>query len=276
MSEFAVKNDRRRARLFATTGMLDAVSLIISSFSFPQSPKIISDVTITAVATTTTNSPPPPHVAPVNFRTTTSLPPSPLRAHGLTALRSVPTILLRRLPPLCVQPCPRCAWSPPRPDFPFFRCLPLQRPTLVRANADFIACIPQSGDVPLYNGEVVHALVQTVAVPLVLNQAYAISSYTSTYVRCVLRFDCSLLTRCALGGKGYVFIVQSVYSMDDAVAPLRAMLHSMNEVFSAGNACSRGPQVIFDQLQQYLVFLTSFLNAITSAPVRSLPPVCKV
>ena len=74
MSESAVKNDRRRARLFATTGMLDAVSLILSSFSLPQSPKTISDVTITAVATTTTNSPPPPHVVLVNFPTTTSLP----------------------------------------------------------------------------------------------------------------------------------------------------------------------------------------------------------
>ena len=103
MSEFAVKKDRRRARLFATTGMLDAVSLILSSFSLPQSPKTIFDVTITAVATTTTNSPPPPHVAPVNFPTTTSLPPSPLRVHGLTALRSVPAILLRRLPPFRVR-----------------------------------------------------------------------------------------------------------------------------------------------------------------------------
>ena len=179
MSESAVKNDRRRARLFAMTGMLDAVSLILSSFSFPQSPKTISDVTITAVATTTTtttttNSPPPPHVAQVNFPMTT-LPPSPLRAHGLTALRSVPAILLKRLPSLCKQPCPRCAWSPSRPDLPFFRGLPLQRPTLVRANADFVACISQSGDVPLYDGEVVHALVQTVAVPPVLNHAYAIS-----------------------------------------------------------------------------------------------------
>ena len=73
-----------------------------------------------------------------------------------------------------------------------------------------------------------------------------------------------------------MFIVQRVYRLDDAVAPLHAMLHSMNEVFSAGNACSRGPQVSFDQLQQYLVFLTSLLNASRSAPVRSLPLVGKV
>ena len=193
MSESAVKNDRRRARLFATTGMLDAISLILSSFFFPQSPKTISDVTITAVATTTTNfPPPPPHVAPVNFRTTTSLPPSALRAHSLTALRSVPTILLRPPPPLRVQPCTHCAWSPSRPDLPFFHGLPLQCPTLSRANADFIACIPQSGDVPLYDEGVIHALVQTVSVLPVSNDAYAISSYASTFVRCVLRFECSL------------------------------------------------------------------------------------
>ena len=34
---------------------------------------------------------------------------TPLRTHGLTALRSVPATLLRPLLPLHVQPCPRCA-----------------------------------------------------------------------------------------------------------------------------------------------------------------------
>ena len=180
MSESAVKNDRRRARLFATTGMLDAVSLILSSFSLPQSPKTISDVTITAVATTTTNFPPPPHVVLVNFPTTTSLPPS------LSLCSSVHAALLHSVQyrRFCssgsrlfvYSHVHGCAWSPPRPDLPFFRGLPLQRPTLSRANADFIACIPQSGDVPLYDGEVIHVLVHTVSVPPVSNHAYVISS----------------------------------------------------------------------------------------------------
>ena len=136
-----------------------------------------------------TNSPPPPHVVPVNFPTTTSI---PLRSSAHTA--SPHSVQYRRFcsggrfAPPRVQPCPCCAWSSPRLDLPFFRDLPRQRSTLVRANADF-TCIPESGDVPLYDDD---TLVQTVFVPPASNHAYAISSYTSTYVRRVLRFECSV------------------------------------------------------------------------------------
>ena len=54
------------------TGISDVVSLALPSFSPHATPKTVSDVTITTVASTgtgstTTNAPPPPHVVPVNF-----------------------------------------------------------------------------------------------------------------------------------------------------------------------------------------------------------------
>ena len=104
-----------------------------------------------------------------------------------------------------------------------------------------IACIPQSGDVPLYDGEVIHALVQTVPVPPASNHAYAVSSRTTTDACRVLTVERAALEE----GKSSVLVIEGVYSVDDIVVPLLAMLHSMNEVFSAGNSCSRGHQVIF-------------------------------
>ncbi|KAH9979899.1 pyridoxal phosphate-dependent transferase [Lactifluus volemus] len=84
------------------------------------------------------------------------------------------------------------------------------------ANAGFFACVPQLGDAVLYDAAI-HASVHDGIRAHVSSRPYADHSLTMIH--------------------SSVFVaVESVYSMDGTVSPLREMLDIMDEVFPAGNA----------------------------------------
>jgi 8-amino-7-oxononanoate synthase len=105
------------------------------------------------------------------------------------------------------------------------------------ANAAFFACVPQPGDALLYDAAI-HASVHDGARasriaprrrrPFAHNDVRALRAALRA-----LRDESPPLAR----GESSVFVaVESVYSMDGTVAPLRAMLDAMDEVFPARNA----------------------------------------
>jgi 8-amino-7-oxononanoate synthase len=107
------------------------------------------------------------------------------------------------------------------------------------ANAGFFACIPQTGDALLHD-EMIHASVHDGArASRVLAAAGRRRSFAHNDVRALREALCALRDECAAlrGGTASVFVaVESVYSMDGSVAPLCAMLDTMDAVFPAGNA----------------------------------------
>ena len=105
------------------------------------------------------------------------------------------------------------------------------------ANAGFFACVPQPGDALLYDAAI-HASVHDGARasrlaprfcrPFAHNDLRALRAALRT-----LRDESVALKE----GESSVFVaVESVYSMDGTVAPLRAMIDTMDEIFPARNA----------------------------------------
>ena len=103
------------------------------------------------------------------------------------------------------------------------------------ANAGFFACIPQTGDALLHD-EMIHASVHDGARA---SRSGRRRSFAHNDVRALREALCALRDECPAlrGGTASVFVaVESVYSMDGSVAPLCAMLDTMDAVFPAGNA----------------------------------------
>ncbi len=105
------------------------------------------------------------------------------------------------------------------------------------ANTGFFACVPQSGDALLHD-EAIHAsvhdgapasrIVPRIRHPFVRNDVRALRVSLRA-----LRDECAAFK----DGMSSVFVaVESVYSMDGTVAPLRAILDTIDDVFPAGNA----------------------------------------
>jgi len=105
------------------------------------------------------------------------------------------------------------------------------------ANAGFFACVPQAGDALLYDAAI-HASVHDGARasrvaprfrrPFAHNDVRALRAALRA-----LRAESVALKE----GESSVFVaVESVYSMDGTVAPLRAMVDAMDEIFPARNA----------------------------------------
>src|SRR6266702_1848820 len=105
------------------------------------------------------------------------------------------------------------------------------------ANAGFFACVPQTGDA-LVHDAAIHASVydgaRTSRIAPGRRRAFAHNDVrVMRAVLCALRDECATLR----AGTASVFVaVESVYSMDGSVAPLCAMLDTMDAVFPAGNA----------------------------------------
>ena len=204
----------------------------------PSAPGTISDLTI-APAATTISPAPRPHAAPVDFSSNDylSLSTSPLlRARVLSALHAAPAILGSGGSRLLVHNHAHAALEA-RLARTFRSPAALLFNSGFDANAGFFACVPQSGDALLYD-EAVHASVHDGARssrvaphmrrPFAHNDVYALRALLRA-----LRSGCAALRE----GKSSVFVsVESVYSMDGTVAPLRAVLDVMDEVFPAGNA----------------------------------------
>jgi len=182
---------------------------------------------------------PRPPVAPVDFSSNDylSLSTSPLlRARVLSALHSAPAILGSGGSRLLVYNHAHAALEA-RLARTFRSPAALLFNSGFDANAGFFACVPQSGDALLHD-EAIHASVHDGARasriaprmrrPFAHNDVYALHA-----ALWALRDGCAALRE----GKSSVFVaVESVYSMDGTVAPLRAILDAMNEVFPAGNA----------------------------------------
>jgi 8-amino-7-oxononanoate synthase len=195
-----------------------------------------SDVTITTTAISPT---PRPHVAPVDFSSNDylSLSTSPLlRARVLAALHSAPAILGSGGSRLLVYNHAHAALEA-RLAQTFRSPAALLFNSGFDANAGFFACVPQSGDALLHD-EAIHASVYDGArasrIAPRLRRTFAHNDVDVLHVALrALKDECAALR----GGKSSVFVaVESVYSMDGTVSPLRAILDTMDEVFPAGNA----------------------------------------
>ena len=105
------------------------------------------------------------------------------------------------------------------------------------ANAGFFACVPQSGDALLYDAAIhasVHDGARASRVAPRFRRPFAHNDVRA--LRAALR---ALRTESVAlkEGQSSVFVaVESVYSMDGTVAPLRAMIDAMDEIFPARNA----------------------------------------
>ncbi len=206
----------------------------------PSTPRIVSDVTITDAATTTAISPMrQPDLAPVDFSSNDylSFSTSPLlRARVLSALHSSPAILGSGGSRLLVYNHAHATLEA-RLARTFRSPAALLFNSGFDANTGFFTCVPQSGDALLHD-EAIHASVHDGARASRILPCMR-RSFTHNDVRalhtelCVLQDECAALRE----GKSSVFVaVESVYSMDGTVAPLREILDTMNEVFPAGNA----------------------------------------
>ena len=190
---------------------------------------------------TTTHTPrqPPAEAAPVDFSSNDylSLSTSPLlRARVLAALHAAPAILGSGGSRLLVHNHAHAALED-RLARTFRASAALLFNSGFDANAGFFACVPQSGDALLHD-EAVHASVHDGArasrVKPRMRRMFAHNDVCALRAALrALRDECAALRE----GKSSVFVsVESVYSMDGTVAPLRAVLDVMNEVFPAGNA----------------------------------------
>ena len=205
----------------------------------PSTPGTISDLTIAPADATISPAALRSHEAPVDFSSNDylSLSTSPLlRARVLAALHTAPAILGSGGSRLLVHNHAHAALEA-RLARTFRSPAALLFNSGFDANAGFFACVPQSGDALLYD-EAVHASVHDGArssrVAPHMRRPFAHNDVSA--LRALLR---ALRNECAalMEGKSSVFVsVESVYSMDGTVAPLRAMLDVMGEVFPAGNA----------------------------------------
>jgi 8-amino-7-oxononanoate synthase len=215
------------------------------SLSLSASPsRTISDVTITDSAITAVPGPlnptPRPNSAPpVDFSSNDylSLSTSPLlRARVLAALHSSPAILGSGGSRLLVYNHPHVALEA-RLARTFRSPAALLFNSGFDANAGFFACVPQSGDALLHD-EAIHASVHDGArasrIATHMRRPFAHNDVRALRTAlCALRDECAALRE----DKSSVFVaVESVYSMDGTIAPLRAILDTMKDVFPAGNA----------------------------------------
>ncbi|KAF8490940.1 pyridoxal phosphate-dependent transferase [Russula emetica] len=198
--------------------------------------RTISGVTITDTAITPAITPTPP---PVDFTSNNyhSLSTSPLlRARFLSALHSSPAILGSGGSRVIVYNHAH-AMLEARLARTFRSPAALLFNSGFDANAAFFACVPQSGDALLYD-EAIHPSVHDGARASRI-AAHMRRSFVHNDVRALRTALCALRDEYATlkDGKSSVFVaVESVYSMDGTVAPLRAILDTMKEVFPAGNA----------------------------------------
>jgi len=105
------------------------------------------------------------------------------------------------------------------------------------ANAGFFACIPQPGDALLYDAAIhasVHDGARASRVAPRFRRLFAHNDVRALRAALwALREECVALKE----GQSSVFVaVESVYSMDGTVAPIRAMIDAMDEIFPARNA----------------------------------------
>ena len=203
----------------------------------PSTPGTISDLTTTTTTTATALSPTPR--PPVDFSSNDylSLSTSPdLRARVLAALNTAPSILGSGGSRLLVYNHAHAALEA-RLARTFRSPAALLFNSGFDANAGFFACVPQTGDALLHD-EAIHASVYDGArasrVAPRMHRPFAHNDVSA--LRAALRALCD---ECAAlrEGRSSVFVaVESVYSMDGTVAPLCAILDTMDEVFPAGNA----------------------------------------
>ena len=202
----------------------------------PSTSRTITDAAITAAISPT---PPRPDSSPADFSSNDylSLSTSPLlRARVLAALHSSPAILGSGGSRLLVYNHAHAALEA-RLARTFRSPAALLFNSGFDANAGFFACVPQSGDALLHD-EAIHASVYDGA------RASRIAArmrrpFAHNDVRALRTALCALRDEYpALGeGRSSVFVaVESVYSMDGTVAPLRGILDTMKKVFPAGNA----------------------------------------
>ena len=213
------------------------------SLSPSTSQTTISHVTITDAATTTTTINPTPQPdstpTPVDFSSNDylSLSTSPLlRARVLAALHSSPSILGSGGSRLLVHNHAHVALEA-RLARTFRSPAALLFNSGFDANAGFFACVPQSADALLHD-EAIHASVHDGArasrVATHMRRSFAHNDVRALRAAlCALRDEYAALRE----GKSSVFVaVESVYSMDGTVAPLRAIIDTMKDVFPASNA----------------------------------------
>ena len=203
----------------------------------PSTRGTISDLTTTTTTTATSLSPTPR--PPVDFSSNDylSLSTSPdLRARVLAALNTAPSILGSGGSRLLVYNHAHAALEA-RLARTFRSPAALLFNSGFDANAGFFACVPQTGDALLHD-EAIHASVYDGArasrVAPRMHRPFAHNDVGA--LRAALR---ALYDECAAlrEGRSSVFVaVESVYSMDGTVAPLCAILDTMDEVFPAGNA----------------------------------------
>ena len=105
------------------------------------------------------------------------------------------------------------------------------------ANAGFFACVPQPGDALLYDESIhasVHDGMRVSRVAPHMRRSFAHNNVDALRVALrALRDECAAIWE----GKSSVLVaVESVYSMNGTIAPLREMLDTIDEVFPGGNA----------------------------------------
>ena len=202
---------------------------------------ITANAAAEAIAMTTSPaivpSAPDPPITPVDFSSNDYLSlatSSNLRARVLAALQKAPLILGSGGSRLLVHSAAHAALEA-RLARTFRAPAALLFNSGFDANAGFFACIPQTGDALLHD-EMIHASVHDGARA---SRGGRRRSFAHNDVRalrealCALRDECPALRE----GTASVFVaVESVYSMDGSVAPLCAMLDTMDAVFPAGNA----------------------------------------
>jgi 8-amino-7-oxononanoate synthase len=200
----------------------------------PSTSRTISDPAITAAINPTR----PPDSSPVDFSSNDylSLSTSPLlRARVLSALHESPAILGSGGSRLLVYNHAHVSLEA-RLARTFRSPAALLFNSGFDANVGFFSCVPQSGDALLHD-EAIHASVHDGARASRI-AARMRRSFAHNDVRALRTALCALKDQYATlrEGKSSVFVaVESVYSMDGTVAPLRAILDTM-KVFPAGNA----------------------------------------
>ena len=209
----------------------------------PPTPGITSGHPPSIASTTTTASssaqPTPPREAPVDFSsndylslTTSTL----LRARFLATLNNSPAILGSGGSRVIVYNHAHAALEA-RLVRMFRAPAALIFNSGYDANVGFFACVLQPGDALLYD-EAIHASVHDGARASRISPRFR-RPFVQNDVRAfraalwALRDESVALKE----GQSSVFVaVQSVYSMDGTVAPLRAMIDAMDEIFPARNA----------------------------------------
>ena len=193
--------------------------------------------TASAFASSTPTS--PPMRAPVDLSSNDylSLATSPLlRARVLAALHAAPAILGSGGSRLLVYN-PAHAALEARLARTFRAPAALLFNSGFDANASLFACVPQPGDAVLYDEAIhasVHDGVRASRVAPALRRAFAHNDARALREALLsLRNESAALRE---GESSVIVAVESVYSMDGTIAPLREMLDAMNEVFPAGNS----------------------------------------